>query len=59
MNINNEEQKIPIDGFQQVLDMLKIADPDFRESLLKRIEMKNAQLAQTLRQDLRRSRSSQ
>ena len=53
--MNNEEQKIPIDGFQQVLDMLKTADADFRESLLKRIEKQNSQLAHSLRRDLRKT----
>ena len=33
----NGEQPVAVDGFQQILDMLKIADPAFRESLLKRL----------------------
>lgn len=47
-----EAQAIPINGFQQVLDMLRIADPAFRESLLKRLAQKDPKLAKTLRRDL-------
>jgi hypothetical protein len=47
-----EPQPIPIDGFQQVLEMLKIADPHFRESLLRRLALKDQRLAHTLRRDL-------
>ena len=53
---NNKPQSdaplIPIDGFQQVLDMLRIADPAFRESLLKRLANRDAELANSLRRDL-------
>ena len=49
---NAEEKQIEVDGFQQVLEMLKIADPEFRESLLKRLAARDRELAQTLRQDL-------
>jgi len=48
-----EEKLIPVDGFKQVLDMLKIADPAFRESLLKRLAQRDAALANSLRRDLR------
>lgn len=44
--------QIPIDGFKQVLEMLQMADPAFRESLLKRLAQKDRQLAGSLRQDL-------
>ncbi len=47
------EQPIPINGFQQVLEMLKIADPAFRESLLRRLAQRDQQLARNLRQDLK------
>ena len=47
-----EEKQIEVDGFQQVLEMLKIADPEFRESLLKRLAARDRELAKTLRQDL-------
>jgi hypothetical protein len=46
------EQPIPIDGFQQVLEMLRIADPTFRESLLRRLAQRDQQLARNLRKDL-------
>jgi hypothetical protein len=46
------EQLIPIDGFQQVLEMLKIADPAFRESLLKRLAQRDKDLAKSLRKNL-------
>lgn len=45
-------ERIPVNGFQQVLEMLKIADPAFRESLLSRLARRDRQLAQTLRDDL-------
>jgi hypothetical protein len=43
---------IPIDGFRQIVEMLRIADPSFRESLLRRLAAKDANLARSLRQDL-------
>ena len=45
-------EQVAIDGFQQVLEMLKIADPAFRESLLKRLAMRDRDLARSLREDL-------
>jgi hypothetical protein len=50
----NGEAQIAVDGFQQVLEMLRIADPAFRESLLKRIAARDRQLANDLRRDLSR-----
>lgn len=47
-----DADRIPINGFQQVLEMLKIADPAFRESLLKRLAQRDRNLANTLRRDL-------
>ncbi len=44
---------IAINGFQQVLEMLKIADPAFRESLLRRLAARDRDLAHSLRRDLR------
>ncbi|HTL12205.1 MAG TPA: hypothetical protein VL588_06945 [Bdellovibrionota bacterium] len=38
-----------VDGFKQVLEMLQIADPQFRESLLKRLASRDPRLAQSLR----------
>lgn len=50
---NNGEERIAINGFAQVLEMLKIADPAFRESLLRRLAQRDRQLAHSLRQDLK------
>ncbi|MEK6704632.1 MAG: hypothetical protein AABZ06_02485 [Bdellovibrionota bacterium] len=47
-----EEKRIPINGFRQVLDMLRIADPTFRESLLSRLALRDKALARALRQEL-------
>jgi hypothetical protein len=44
---------IPIDGFRQIVEMLRIADPKFRESLLRRLAAKDVELARSLRQDLK------
>ena len=49
-----EQKPIPINGFKQVLDMLKIADPAFRESLLNRLAQRDSTLASSLRRDLRK-----
>jgi hypothetical protein len=46
------EAPIAVDGFQQVLEMLRIADPAFRESLLRRLAARDSQLAKELRADL-------
>ncbi len=46
------EAKIAVDGFGQVIEMLKIADPGFRESLLKRLALKDKNLANDLRRKL-------
>ncbi|MEK7691560.1 MAG: hypothetical protein AAB425_11135 [Bdellovibrionota bacterium] len=52
--VNPEEQSggMQIDGFAQVLEMLKIADRDFRESLLRRIAARDRQLAINLIKEL-------
>jgi len=47
-----EQQGIPINGFQQIVDMLKVADPQFRESLLRRLAIRDLGLANSLRRDL-------
>ena len=47
------EVGIKIDGLQQVIEMLKYADPAFRESLLKRLTHRDPQLAQSLRKIIR------
>ena len=46
------EDAIPVDGYQQVLEMLRIADPAFRDSLLRRIAQRDRNLAQELRQQI-------
>ncbi len=43
------EAGVKIDGLQQVVEMLKYADPQFRESLLKRIGQRDPNLAHNLR----------
>ncbi len=47
-----EEAQIKVDGFEQVLEMLKIADPAFRDSLLRRLAKRDAELARNLIADL-------
>jgi hypothetical protein len=46
------EKMIPVDGRGQVLEMLRVADPAFREKLLRQIERRDPQLARELRRDL-------
>jgi hypothetical protein len=46
------EPQIAVDGFRQVLEMLKVADTTFRESLLKRIAARDRRLAADLRREL-------
>jgi hypothetical protein len=48
-----EPQMLRINGFQQILDMLKVADPHFRESLLARLDRQDHRLAHSLRKQLR------
>lgn len=45
-------ERIPVNGFKQVLEMLQIADPAFRESLLKRLGARDPELARSLRREL-------
>ena len=45
-------QGISIDGFDQVVQMLRIADPEFRESILRRLDARDPSLARSLRRDL-------
>lgn len=61
MNSNNhpnnleqtkEEKLIPMDGFQQILDMMEVADASFREVLMKNLQRKNPQLAHEIRRHL-------
>ncbi len=48
----SREKLIPVDGRGQVLEMLRVADPAFREKLLRQIERRDPQLARELRRDL-------
>ena len=47
------EEGLKINGYAQVIDMLKHADPAFRESLLKRLGQRDPQLAYNLRKVFR------
>ena len=47
-----EEEKIRVDGFGQVLALLRVADPAFRESLLKRLAARDPELARNLIRNL-------
>lgn len=51
-NPSPQEEMIRVDGRGQVLDMLRAADPEFRELLLRGIEKRDAQLARELRREL-------
>jgi hypothetical protein len=46
------EPQLAVDGFQQILDMLRVADPAFRESLLRRLAARDRQLVADLRLNL-------
>lgn len=47
-NSQEDVQGIPVNGFQQIVDMLRVADPSFRESLLKRLAARDINLAKSL-----------
>lgn len=47
-----KEEMVRVDGRGQVLEMLRAADPEFREILLRGIEKRDARLARELRRDL-------
>lgn len=42
------DQNIQINGLEQVIDMLRFADPAFRASLLRRLQARDPALAQKL-----------
>lgn len=42
------QEQIRVDGFEQVLAMLRIADRGFRDSLLKRLAARDPDLARSL-----------
>jgi len=43
---------VRVNGFQQVVDLLRTADPAFRESLLRRLAARDSRLARSLREQL-------
>ena len=43
------EEGLKVNGLEQVVEMLRFADPAFRESLLKRITLRDPKLAASLR----------
>lgn len=49
-----EDGAYRVHGFQQVIEMLKIADDEFRISLLRRLERAEPELARQLKIQLRR-----
>ena len=46
--LNTSENAIKINGLEQVIEMLRYADPSFRNSLLKRLQARDPALAQKL-----------
>ncbi len=48
------EEGVKVNGMEQVIEMLRYADPQFRESLLKRIGQRDPNLAVNLRKLFRR-----
>lgn len=49
---SGEGEPIRVNGFEQVLAMLKAADPEFRESLLRRLAQRDKILVRNLRRNL-------
>ena len=49
---NPAEQQIRVDGYDQVLQMLRAADPEFRESILRRLAARDRDLVRSLRGEL-------
>jgi len=52
----SDPEGVRIDGKGQILAMLEAADPAFRESLLRRLAMRDFDLAKDLRASLKYSR---
>lgn len=50
-----KEGQIKVDGYGQVIALLEVADPSFRESLLNRIAAKDPSLARQIRATLARN----
>jgi hypothetical protein len=49
---DEKEKGVRVNGYQQVLEMLSVADAEFRESLLKRMAVHDKQLVISLRAEL-------
>lgn len=47
-----EEKPIPVNGFQQVLDMLRVADPEFRASILRGLAKRDRAMTLRLMREL-------
>ncbi|MGE0615256.1 MAG: hypothetical protein AB7P04_06420 [Bacteriovoracia bacterium] len=45
---------VRVNGYQQVLDMLRAADPEFRQSLLRRMAVQDPELVKNLQLELQR-----
>ena len=52
---SQNEGRIKVNGYEQVLEMLRIADKDFRESILRRLAVRDPELAASLRATLHAS----
>ncbi|MGE4233881.1 MAG: hypothetical protein AB7F43_11180 [Bacteriovoracia bacterium] len=48
----SKQDMIRVNGRAQVLDLLRVADPEFRETLLRNIERRNPKLARELREEI-------
>jgi hypothetical protein len=51
-SLSVEEQGVRVNGYKQVLEMLRFADPAFRESLLRRLASERPELAKALKREL-------
>lgn len=43
------EDAVRVDGFAQVIQLLQVADASFRDSLLRRLEQRDPELARNIR----------
>lgn len=51
-DLTKKEEMIRVNGFAQVLEMLRVADAEFRETILRGIERRDPRLARELRREL-------
>ena len=51
-NDRSQEKMIPVNGREQLLEMLRVADDAFREHILKLVERRDPRLARDLRREL-------